>query len=197
MRRTEAERALRRRAWTAARLVGAALVLAVLVRFVGAGPFLAGIRGLDTGTLVAATAIGAVTTVCSAWRWRGVARALGVGLPLAAATAGYYRSQFLNSVLPGGVLGDVQRGVQHGVDVGDLGRGLRAVVWERIAGQAVQIGLAVVVLLAVPSPVQTVIPLVAAVGAVAVVAALATGPGLGPRRPAPGRPGPPRPPPPA
>ena len=35
----------------------------------------------------------------------------GVGLPLPSATAAYYRSQFLNTALPGGVLGDVHRGV--------------------------------------------------------------------------------------
>ena len=37
-----------------------------------------------------------------------------------------------------GVLGDVHRGVQHGRGVGDVGRALRAVVWERSAGQVVQ-----------------------------------------------------------
>ena len=66
-----------RRAWTAARLLGAALVLAVLVDRLGTGPFLDGLRGLDAGTLLAALAVGAATTVCSAWRWRGVSGALG------------------------------------------------------------------------------------------------------------------------
>jgi len=65
-------------------------------------------------------------------------------------------------VLPGGVLGDVHRGVQHGRGVGDVGRALRAVVWERSAGQVVQLVLALVVLLLVPSFVQPVAPLVAA-----------------------------------
>jgi glycosyltransferase 2 family protein len=169
---------VRPRAWATARALGAALILAVLVRQVGAGPFLDGIRGLDLGTLLAAAAIGAGTTVCAAWRWRVVARALGVGLALPAATAAYYRSQFLNSVLPGGVLGDVHRGVEHGVDVGDLGRGVRAVVWERVAGQVVQIALAVVVLLAVPSPVRSAVPLVAAAGVLVVAAVLLTGRGV-------------------
>ena len=39
--------------------------------------------------------------------------------------------------------------------------GLRAVAWERSAGQVVQIALTVVVLLALPSPVQSSMPLVA------------------------------------
>ena len=58
-----------------------------------------------------------LTTVCCAWRWKIVARGLGVDLPLPAAVAAYYRSQFLNVTLPGGVVGDVHRGVSHGRDV--------------------------------------------------------------------------------
>ena len=69
--------------------------------------------------------------------------------------------QFLNSVLPGGMLGDVHRGLRHGIDVGDLGRGLRAVVWERVAGQVVQAAVAVAVLLVLPSPVHAAMPAVA------------------------------------
>jgi hypothetical protein len=65
------------------------------------------------------------------------------------------------------VLGDVHRGVRHGRDVGDVGRGLRAVGWERTAGQVLQIGLTVVALLVMPSPVQSSMPLIAA-GLVAV-----------------------------
>ena len=60
-------------------------------------------------------------------------------LPLPAAVAAYYRSQFLNTTLPGGVLGDVHRGVRHGRDAGDAGAALRAVAWERAAGQVVQV----------------------------------------------------------
>ncbi|MGK5172945.1 lysylphosphatidylglycerol synthase transmembrane domain-containing protein [Geodermatophilus sp. CPCC 205761] len=169
---------MRRRAWTATRLLGVAVLLAVLLRKLGADPFLDGLRGLDPGTLLAATAIGAVTTVCSAWRWRVVARALGLDLALPAATAAYYRSQFLNCTLPGGVLGDVHRGVRHGVGAGDLGLGVRAVVWERAAGQAVQVVLALLVLLALPSPVQGAVPLVALAGAAAGAAVLVTGRGV-------------------
>jgi hypothetical protein len=74
--------------------------------------------------------------------------------------AAYYRSLFLNVTLPGGVVGDVHRGVSHGRDVRDVGLGLRAVAWERASGQAVQAGLTVIVLLALPSPVRSSMPLV-------------------------------------
>jgi len=147
--------------WAGARLVGGATVLAVLVWRLGAGPFLDGIRTISAWPLAAAAGIAVVTTVCCAWRWSIVARGLGVRVPLGAAIAAYYRSQFLNTTLPGGVLGDVHRGVRHGRDVGDLGRGLRAVAWERSAGQVVQLVLALVVLLILPSPVRASMPIVA------------------------------------
>ena len=88
-------------------------------------------------------------------------RGMGVGLPMREAVASYYRSQFLNSTLPGGVLGDVHRAVRHGRDAGDLPRGARAVVWDRVSGQVVQVVLAVLVLLALPSPVRSSVPVVA------------------------------------
>jgi glycosyltransferase 2 family protein len=169
---------VRRRAWGQARLLGGVLILAVVVWRVGPGPFLDGLRGLSPSTLLTGLAIGALTTVCSAWRWRVVAQGLGVALPLPEATAAYYRSQLLNSALPGGVVGDVHRGLRHGIDAGDVGRGLRAVLWERVAGQVVQAAVAVVVLLALPSPVRGAMPVVVAVVAVAVGILLLTGRGV-------------------
>lgn len=127
-------------------MAGGAAILAVLVWRVGTGPLVDGLR-LTTGwSLAAAFAITSLTTLCCAWRWRLVAGGLGVELPLRTAVAAYYRSQFLNATLPGGVLGDVHRAVRHGREVGDLGRSLRAVAWERASGFAVQIVLTVSVL---------------------------------------------------
>ena len=148
------------------RLLGGAVVLAVLVRSLGTGPFVQGVRTVDGWSLAAATAIAAVTTVCCAWRWSLVARGLGVAVPLRPAIAAYYRSQFLNTTLPGGVLGDLHRGVVHGRKAGNVGRGLRAVGWERAAGQTVQAALAALVLLSLPSPVHSAMPAVVAAGAV-------------------------------
>src|SRR3954467_9695037 len=106
-------RGLRGRAGAWARLLAAALIFAVLIWRLGARPFLDGLRGVGPGTLLAALAITGVTSVCSAWRWRVVAEALGVGLPLRAATVAYYRSQFPNSTLPGGPLAGHPRGGRH------------------------------------------------------------------------------------
>jgi uncharacterized membrane protein YbhN (UPF0104 family) len=152
-----------------ARPAAALAVLAVVVWRLGTGPFVDGLRAIDARALAAAAAIGVVTTVCCAWRWTIVARGLGVPLSLPAAVAAYYRSLFLNLTLPGGVVGDVHRGVSHGRDANDVGLGLRAVAWERGAGQVVQAVLTVAILLALPSSVRSWMP----VAAVALAAALA------------------------
>jgi glycosyltransferase 2 family protein len=167
---------MKRPVWGWARLLGGASLLGVLVWRVGTGPFLDGLRAVDGRSVVAAAAITLATTVCSAWRWRLVASGLDVHLPLATAVAAYYRSQFLNCALPGGVVGDVHRGVRHGRDAGNVGRGLRAVAWERFAGQAVQLLVTLVVLLVVDSPVRSARPALlagAAVGLLLVAIALA------------------------
>jgi uncharacterized membrane protein YbhN (UPF0104 family) len=156
-----------------ARLLGGPAILAVLVWRVGAGPFVDGIRLVDARSLFAAFGIGVLTTVCCAWRWSVVSRGLGVGVPLRTAVAAYYQSQFINSTLPGGIVGDVHRAVGHGRASGDLAHAARAVAWERSAGQGVQIALTVLVLLLLPSPVRSSMPIAALC-----VAALAAGAAL-------------------
>jgi glycosyltransferase 2 family protein len=145
-----------------ARPAVAAGALAAVIWRLGSGPFLDGARALDGRALVAAATIFLLTTVCCAWRWRIVARGLGMRLSLPAAVAAYYRCLFLNVTLPSGIAGDVHRGVSHGRDVNDVGRALRAVVWERTAGQVVQIVLTIAVLVVLPSPVRSSMPLVVA-----------------------------------
>ena len=161
--------------WRWARVVGGLLVLVVVAWRVGTQPFLDGIRLVDGRALVAAVALGFVTTLCSAWRWALVSRSLGDPLPLREAIAAYYRSQFLNVTLPGGVVGDVHRAVRQGREVGDLALGVRAVVLERFAGQIVTIVLAVLVLAAFPSPVRQYLPYAAVITALGVAGLVAAG----------------------
>src|SRR5580700_12180293 len=137
-------------------------VLWFLWRHVGAAPFEDGLRAVTWQAVLAAVMLTVLTTVCSAWRWRVVARALGVDIGLPDAVCAYYRSLFLNSVLPGGVLGDVHRAVMHGRSAGDVAVGLRAVGWERLWGQVIQAVVTVVVLLTLPSPVRPALPYVLA-----------------------------------
>lgn len=139
----------------------AVVVLAVVMWRVGTGPFVDGLRAVDGRALLAAAFVVLVTTVCSAWRWTIVARGLGVGLSLPVAVAAYYRALFLNLTLPSGVAGDVHRGVKHGRQVHDVSRAMRAVVWERGAGQVVQAVLTIAVLAVFPSPLRSSMPFVA------------------------------------
>lgn len=140
-------------------------VVAVVARRLGTGPVVSGIHAVTGWSLALGAGITLLTTACSAWRWSLVARRFGVELAFAHAVAMYYRSQFLNTTLPGGVLGDVHRGVRQGQQVGDVARGLRAVGYERLAGQAVQVMVTAAVLIAVPSPLRSALTVVLGVGA--------------------------------
>ncbi|MGW4513200.1 lysylphosphatidylglycerol synthase domain-containing protein [Streptomyces sp. NPDC004393] len=168
--------------------VAGAAILGVLLWRLGTGVFLDGLRRIDVPTLLAGLGIGMLTTVFSAWRWCRVARALDIRLPLGAAVADYYRALFLNAALPGGVLGDVHRAVRHGQSAGDVGRGVRAVVLERTAGQVALVAVGVPVLLTFPSPVLTqarhgvALSALAILGVLAVVAALRMGRAARPSR---------------
>jgi uncharacterized membrane protein YbhN (UPF0104 family) len=144
------------------RLAAGVLVLWVLVRLLGAAPFEDGLRAVTWPAVAAAFALTVLTTVCSAWRWRVVARALGIGIDLPGAICAYYRSLFLNSVFIGGVVGDVHRAVTHGRRAGDVARGVRAVAWERLWGQVIQAVVTAVVLLTLSSPVRPALPYVLA-----------------------------------
>ncbi|MCW2736118.1 lysylphosphatidylglycerol synthase transmembrane domain-containing protein [Nocardioides sp.] len=159
---------------TSWRWVAGACVLAYVVHRVGGGSVLAGLRAVDVGPLALGTGIAAVTTLACAWRWHLVARELGMDVPLPTAVAACYRAQFLNTVLPGGVLGDVHRGLRLGRPTRETGRALRTVAWERFAGQVVQAALAVVVLVLLPSPVRPLLPWVLAIvaGAAAILVSL-------------------------
>jgi uncharacterized membrane protein YbhN (UPF0104 family) len=143
---------------TSWRWLAGAAILALVVWRVGSGPVVDGVRALEPGVLLLGLVLAVVTTVACAWRWHLVARELDVAVAVPAAVAACYRAQLLNTVLPGGVLGDVHRGVVHGRSTGETGRALRAVAWERLAGQAVQAVVALVVLALLPSPVRPLLP---------------------------------------
>lgn len=149
-----------RRTWPWLRLLGGGAVLSALLWHFGTGPFSEAWRVTTWPAVIAALALTALTTLSSAWRWRVVAHAFGVPLTTRTSLAAYYRSQFLNATLPGGVLGDAHRAVRHGRHVGDVTAGVRATVWERVAGQIVQVLLTMLALVVLPSPMRVLAPLV-------------------------------------
>jgi hypothetical protein len=121
-------------------LVGV-VILGVLVWRFGAGPIVDGLRSTTFWAVLVALLVTAGTTWCCAMRWSLVSARFGTRVPVRAGYAAYYRSQLVNVALPGGVLGDLHRGVRHG---------LRPVVVERVLGQVVQVALTGLILL--PSP---------------------------------------------
>lgn len=150
------------RTWALVRVLAGAAVLGVLAWRVGAEPFLDGLRAVTPADVAVATAIVAATTLCSAERWRLTASAAGVGLTKRDAVAAYYRSQLINSVLPGGVVGDVHRAIAH--------RTVKSVVVERGVGQAVQVVVGLlVVLVAWPADLAPSTPVLAAAAATGIV----------------------------
>jgi uncharacterized protein (TIRG00374 family) len=163
-----------------ARAAVGAIILAALLLTVGAEPFARGLASVSAVTAVLALALGLATTAAAAWRWRTLARRLGLELGWSESVSAYYRSQFLNTVLPGGVAGDVHRAVSHGRNVSRISQASRAVVAERAAGQAVQFVLATVVLVSVgmsgyaPAVSAVLLAVIVACGAAAAAAAFST-----------------------
>ena len=163
----------------ALRPVAVVAIVGALVWWSGPQAVLDAMAALEAGPVLAALGIGLVTTVCSAWRWCLVARSLGMRLALPTAVADCYQALFLNAVLPAGILGDVHRAVGHGRRAGDVGRGVRAVVLERLVGLVVLVVVAVAVLLAQPALLVVVGGLVPGAGWWVAAALLLAVPALG------------------
>lgn len=109
-------------------------LLAGLLWWMDAAPILTRLTQAHAGWLAAALAGLILSTLSMAHRWQMTARRLGLPMPYLLALREYYLSQFLNSVLPGGVLGDVGRAIRA------RGRGTlrlagQSVLAERLIGQ--------------------------------------------------------------
>ncbi len=114
------------------RILAGVLVLGFLIWQLGTGPFVDGLRATTWWAVLLALLVTAGTTWCCAARWTLVSARFGPRVPLRTAYVAYYRSQLINSTVPGGVVGDVHRAYRHG---------WRGVVWERVLGQVVQVAL--------------------------------------------------------
>jgi len=155
----------------AVRVVAGGAILVATALVVGLGPFVRGIAAISPPSVLAALVLAAIATAAAAWRWRVVAIGYGLTLGRREAFAAYYRSQFLNAVLPAGVLGDVHRAWAHGRGQTRVGVAARAVVAERLLGQVVQIVLTLAVLLPLGLG-SSLVPLAWSAGAIAVVVAV-------------------------
>ncbi|TGG92107.1 flippase-like domain-containing protein [Natronospirillum operosum] len=135
-------------------LVAIGLLVLVLL-WIDPEALLAQFATLHPGWLGLALLVGALQIVLSAGRWWYTARQLGLRLSFRRAVADYFLSTLVNQVVPGGVMGDVARGLRHGVRLSTSGRqygaAIRAVMLERLSGQLVLLPLLAVLLLATVS----------------------------------------------
>ncbi|GGO43067.1 hypothetical protein GCM10012287_05330 [Streptomyces daqingensis] len=135
-----------RRLWRGLRVpIAVGILVAVLYRL-GTSELLDALGRIDARAVLLTFLFSVPATVFSAGRWVVVSQRLGVRMRLRTAVADYYQALFLNATLPSGVLGDVHRAVRHGKDNGDVGRGVRAVLLERTAGQVVVVAASLAVL---------------------------------------------------
>lgn len=163
------------RAAAAGRTAAGALVLLALLAWVGPAAFFDGAAAVGPVSLAAVAVLTVAATWACGWRWHLVAGGLGVGLTPAVAALRCYRAQAVNLTVPGGVVGDLHRGIHHGRVTGRTSLALRSVVWERTAGQVVQAAALVVVLVLLPGVLPgtvTVLVLVAVLALTAVVLGL-------------------------
>lgn len=114
-------------------LVSVALIV-LLWQVADGADALAVLRAANPLWIVAA--LGALTlhTILAAERWRLTAGALGLPLTRSHALREYYLAQFVNSTVPGGVVGDAGRAVRSR-DRAGLAVAAQAVIVERFAGQ--------------------------------------------------------------
>lgn len=123
-------------------------ILVLLGHQLGTDAFRRALGGIGVGAVLVALGVTAATTWCCARRWSLLAKRLRVGVSTASAFRACYRAQFLNSTLPGGIVGEVDRAVWHGYSNRAMSRGIRSVVWDRVTGQVV---LFVLVLAVIPT----------------------------------------------
>ncbi len=120
-------------------------ILGLVLALVDPSTLLSRLTRVPLSFIALALVVSVVQIVLSAWRWRYTAARLGVGISMDFAVREYYLASFLNQVLPGGVMGDVNRAWRHSnmhLAAGQpehSGRlaAIHAVALERLSGQLV------------------------------------------------------------
>jgi len=144
-----------RRAWSklALRWLTTLVLLGLVLAFLDLPALASRLGSIPPGFVVLALGVSVIQVVLSAWRWRFTADRLGVGIPMGFAVREYYLASFLNQVLPGGVVGDVNRAWRHSKVHGQGGPersghlpAIHAVALERLSGQLVLVPLVILVM---------------------------------------------------
>ncbi|MEL7093162.1 MAG: lysylphosphatidylglycerol synthase transmembrane domain-containing protein [Pseudomonadota bacterium] len=101
------------------------------------------LRGFEAGWTLLSVALVTAATLAMAHRWQITARAFGIEIGYGAALREYYLGQLVNTVLPGGVAGDVSRAVRTR-HAADLTAAAQSVMAERLLGQVAMCALMLV-----------------------------------------------------
>ncbi|WP_373002257.1 lysylphosphatidylglycerol synthase transmembrane domain-containing protein, partial [Marinobacter sp.] len=126
-----------RRLRLAARWLFTVLIIGFVLRSLDAGALWQELARFSPLILIPALVLTVFQVALSAWRWRYTVERLGLPLAYGAAIREYYLATFLNQVLPGGVLGDVNRAWRHGTGAGERLSAVHGVAIERLSGQLV------------------------------------------------------------
>lgn len=146
---------MRRRLLRALQIAVPLVILTVLGYQLGSDAFRPALAVVAPVPLTAALLLGGVAVGAHAARWRVLLRGAGLPLGRAEAVAEYYRASALNTVLPGGVAGDVLRAWRRRTGAPRGWRpGAASVLAERAAGVSVLLGVAAVVLATQAPPVS-------------------------------------------
>ncbi len=133
------------------------VVLGLIVSQWGLRPFTTAARSLPWWAIALGILLGAVGVLAQALRWRLVARHHHIRMPVGPALARCWQAAFLNSLLPGGLAGDVLRAADDSSDAEvsagrrALASGFAAVTAERLAGTTVVFAAAAVALVPLAS----------------------------------------------
>ncbi|MEQ6884990.1 lysylphosphatidylglycerol synthase transmembrane domain-containing protein [Salicola sp. Rm-C-2C1-2] len=109
------------------------------------------LQRLPAWSLVAALALSVPQVVLSALRWRYTAHRLGLPLEAQESVIAYYRATLVNQVMPGGVLGDVERAWRVRHPQARTSAAAHSVLLERLSGQLALL-LTIVALVAMAPP---------------------------------------------
>lgn len=114
--------------------------LAALLWWTDAAEVLARLRGADISWIALSLLAVTAATFSMASRWKITADTFGMQFSYAFALREYYLAQLINTVLPGGVAGDVARAVRAR-GTADFVSAAQSVMAERLLGQIAILGL--------------------------------------------------------
>lgn len=142
--------AARRTAKQVLAAVVSAGVLAYIVHRVGAAEIVGALSGARLAPLGVALVLYLAGQLASAGKWALLGRAVGLGVPLSEYVALYFVGMFFNIFGPSTLGGDLVRGLYLGESTGRRVLALNSVLFDRLSGLALLMGVGAVALVLFP-----------------------------------------------